>query len=237
MSTKKPAKKQTKRHYDSWERYIRLIHKQVHPDGGISGEAMGTMEALLEDGLRQVVQTSNLLAAKSDRKTLSDRLIHASVQLCVPGELAKHAVIEGTKAVTRYTSGKGGKRATKASRSGLVLSPSRVERSMMKHSSLCRKSETAAIYLAAVLEYLAAEVLELAGNSAKDQKRQRITPRDILMGIRTDEELNKLYVNVVLPGGVIPNIHASLIPLKKKARKRTTKKKSTKKKSKKKSKK
>ena len=71
----------------------------------------------------------------------------------------------------------------------------------------------APVYLAAVLEYLAAEVLELAGNAAKDNKKTRINPRHILLAIRNDEELNKLMANTTIAdGGVLPNINPILLP-------------------------
>jgi hypothetical protein len=71
------------------------------------------------------------------------------------------------------------------------------------------------VYLAAVLEYLSAEILELAGNAARDNKKSRIIPRHLQLAIRNDEELNKILQGVTISqGGVLPNIQAVLLPKK-----------------------
>ncbi|CAE7384594.1 HTA1 [Symbiodinium pilosum] len=88
-------------------------------------------------------------------------------------------------------------------------------RNLLRESGYGRVSQDASIYLTGVMEYVVAEILELAGNSAKEHKKQRIIPRNIQLAIRNDEELNKYMANVTIKsGGVIPNIHTVLMPQK-----------------------
>jgi histone H2A len=109
----------------------------------------------------------------------------------------------GTKAVSR------------SAKAGLQFPVGRVARYIRKQKVASRVGAGAPVYLAAVLEYLSAEVLELAGNAARDNKKTRIVPRHIQLAVRNDEELNKLLGGVTIAaGGVLPNIHAVLLPKK-----------------------
>ena len=115
--------------------------------------------------------------------------------------------------------GKGGKSTSRSAKAGLQFPVGRMARYLRQGGFSKRVGAGAPVYLAAVLEYLTAELLELAGNAAKDNKRSRIIPRHIQLAVRNDEELNKFLGGVtVAQGGVLPNIHAVLLPKKKKGK-------------------
>ncbi|XP_025931304.1 histone H2A [Apteryx mantelli] len=121
----------------------------------------------------------------------------------------------------------GGKARAKAksrsSRAGLQFPVGRVHRLLRKGNYAERVGAGAPVYLAAVLEYLSAEILELAGNAARDNKKTRIIPRHLQLAIRNDEELNKLLGGVTIAqGGVLPNIQAVLLPKKTQSSKKTS---------------
>jgi histone H2A len=110
---------------------------------------------------------------------------------------------------------KSGESQTRSFRAGLQFPVGRVHRHLREGRFSERVGAGAPVYLAAVLEYLAAEILELAGNASRDNKKTRIIPRHIQLAVRNDEELNKLLGDVTIAnGGVLPNIHSVLLPKK-----------------------
>merc|ERR1712071_287481 len=102
----KGEKKSRKKRKESYAIYIYKVLKQVHPDTGISSKAMSIMNSFVNDIFERIVAESSRLAKYNKRSTISSREIQTAVRLLLPGELAKHAVSEGTKAVTKYTSSK-----------------------------------------------------------------------------------------------------------------------------------
>mmetsp|Transcript_8804 Transcript_8804/g.23092 ORF Transcript_8804/g.23092 Transcript_8804/m.23092 type:complete len:128 (+) Transcript_8804:130-513(+) len=105
---------------------------------------------------------------------------------------------------------------SRTKKAGLQFPVGRIHRHLKSGGYADRIGAGAPVYLAAVMEYLTAEVLELAGNAARDNKKTRIIPRHVQLAVRNDEELNKLLSGVTIAaGGVLPNIHAVLMPKKK----------------------
>ncbi len=104
---KKPSdSKRKKKRTETYSTYIYKVLKQVHPDIGISSKAMSIMNSFVNDIFERLAAEASKLATYSKKSTISSREIQTAVRLMLPGELSKHAVSEGTKAVTKYTSSK-----------------------------------------------------------------------------------------------------------------------------------
>jgi histone H2A len=142
---------------------------------------------------------------------MTSRDVQSSIRIIMHGQLVRHAISEATRAVTRYTSSSSGGRS-RSSQAGLQFSISKTENIMRKVGKV-RVGAGAPVYLAAVLEYIAAELLELAGNNASNDGRVRITSGDLRKAITTDEELNNLadtiHLNIV-GGGQNINIRSAI---------------------------
>lgn len=114
---KKPAGKQPRksstitlqrrpRRSESWSSYVYRVLKQVHPDMGITTKGMAIMNSFLNDTFEKIAHEASTLAAMNNKATIGSREMQTSVKLILPGELAKHAVSEGTKAFAKYSEGR-----------------------------------------------------------------------------------------------------------------------------------
>ncbi|KAF8550292.1 histone-fold-containing protein [Imleria badia] len=98
-------KKRRKVRKETYSSYIYKVLKQVHPDTGISNKAMAILNSFVNDIFERIATEASKLAAYSKKSTISSREIQTSVRLILPGELAKHAISEGTKSVTKFSTG------------------------------------------------------------------------------------------------------------------------------------
>ena len=169
----------------------------------------------------------SVMKSTPNKKTLTHKEAQTAVRLTFTGELAKHAVSEGAKAVTKFEASTPAKKApakkaagakatrakakSRTDRAGLMFSVGRVDSALRKiHKH--RVSPSCSVFTAAALEYICAEILELAGNAASDNKSVRITPRYITLAVRSDLELDVLVKSTIGMGGVIPHIAKVLLP-------------------------
>jgi len=177
----------------------------------------------LEVGLRAIPESNSIGAFRSPIVSAYRRKGH----ICISVTTSLYNTSSITLSITTVCKitfnmsgrGKGGKSKSKpksrSSRAGLQFPVGRVHRLLRKGNYAQRVGAGAPVYMAAVLEYLSAEILELAGNAARDNKKSRIIPRHLQLAIRNDEELNKLLSGVTISqGGVLPNIQAVLLPKK-----------------------
>lgn len=98
------TKKRTKARKETYSSYIYKVLKQTHPDTGISQKSMSILNSFVNDIFERIASEASKLAAYNKKSTISAREIQTAVRLILPGELAKHAVSEGTRAVTKYSS-------------------------------------------------------------------------------------------------------------------------------------
>ncbi|XP_073724486.1 uncharacterized protein [Misgurnus anguillicaudatus] len=173
--------------------------------------------------LQLAVRNDEELNKLLGRVTIAQGGVLPNIQaVLLPKKTEKPAKAKKQRTLTTKMSGRGktggkarAKAKTRSSRAGLQFPVGRVHRLLRKGNYGERVGAGAPVYLAAVLEYLTAEILELAGNAARDNKKTRIIPRHLQLAVRNDEELNKLLGGVTIAqGGVLPNIQAVLLPKK-----------------------
>lgn len=212
---KSPSKKTMKEAHSgvtNFSVYIKRILKQSHPDLGLNKNALMELNSYANYISSDFARKSAEIARSAGKRTISTREVQSSVQVMLTNELARHAISEAKKALENFSKNIKQKGSLSA-KAGIVMTVSRMRKFLGAHS--LRVSKGSPIYLAAVVEYLCAEILELSGNSARDDKRMRITARDILKAVQHDDELSNFFsVNglQILGGGVLPNIHTAILP-------------------------
>ena len=208
--------------------YIRKVGKQIHPDSQMSSDFLNQINRIIVRLGEQIAEKAFQLTEKEDRKTIGPREIQSATRLIIPGELTKHAVSEGTKAVTKYGSADRGnkrKRKSNSQKAGLQFSVSRCKQFLKKYNK--KIGSTAPVYLAAVLEYITAELLELSGNVARDNRRSTMKIRDLYIAIQADYDLNDMMHRLnmgITGGGNVVHVNDAVIQAYEKSKKKKIKK-------------
>ncbi|GAI86444.1 unnamed protein product, partial [marine sediment metagenome] len=189
-------KSKKKKQVPEFVTYIYRVLKQVHSELGISNKAMKQLNDVTLDIFEMFATKACYLCRKNRTKTITSREFIAAASLILKPNLAKHAIIEGNKHVEMYNSyetkgrGKGkGKNKyglSRSRRAGLEFSVGKMG-SMLKEGRYAdRVGLSATITLASILEYLVAEILELAGTIAQNQQMTRVTPRHVMLAMKND---------------------------------------------------
>lgn len=179
--------------------YIDKIMKQIDSNITLSTDAKKYLQNILIECIEQFAKYSSDIMNNSRTKTLSSRDIQTATRIFFVGELAKHAVFYGTKAVTKFTSfiPKKNKKVNNAQKSGLIFSPSYIrsilENKLIDYKIDSRISKTAPIYLASVLEYLTIEILDLVSPTSK-----KIDSKDIKAVLKEDDEINRTLCRLLI---------------------------------------
>ena len=200
-----PVERKPKREYDLFDTYVRKL-----TEDGINDELVQTLNNITHALGKELAIKSRLVADSSDKKTVTPDEISGAVKLCLSGYLRKSAHKNGIDAVNLYKHNKKFEtqgRQTGATQSGLVFPPARIRRLFLEKNACGRVSETASVYLAAVLQYVCEEMLETSNKVKKDNsKRKRINVRDLRIAVETDRDLLELVknMNIHFDGGVLP---------------------------------
>nr|XP_050852302.1 uncharacterized protein LOC127064790 [Vespula vulgaris] len=213
-----------------FQRLVREIAQDFKTDLRFQSSAVMALQEASEAYLVGLFEDTNLCAIHAKRVTIMPKDIQLARR--IRGERAvwlqllddaMYCYLVFLPDLKIYKRGKvKGKTKSRSNRAGLQFPVGRIHRLLRKGNYAERVGAGAPVYLAAVMEYLAAEVLELAGNAARDNKKTRIIPRHLQLAIRNDEELNKLLSGVTIAqGGVLPNIQAKMARTKQTARKST----------------
>ena len=217
--TKTIVKKKKTRFFET---YISKVLKHINIKSGITSNSKQQLNSVLCIIARELSKITINLTEVSKKKTLSDKEVSNAVRILCSGDLLNNAIIEGVKSVNKFNS-ENNKGISRQDKAGLIFPPSITEKFLRNFGlSKIMITSSAPVFLAAVLEYFTAEILDLSYRNANENKHVRITIRDLQISISNDHELYTLFnkINLTfLGGGVNPFIHDSLI-LKKPRKKR-----------------
>lgn len=220
-ATLKQPKPRKRMHY--FETYISKVLREVSYENGIKSNAKQQLNSILclicEKISNQVIRLTRM----SKKKTLSVKEIRNAVKITMIGELAENSTIRGDKAIQNFN-GNDSKNTTRQNKADIIFPPSIIEKFLrdFEMSKIMITGESP-IYLAAIMEYLCREILDIASNIAIEYKRKRISIRDLELAVKNDPEINSLFINLdlsFLGGGVVPCIHPLLINKKGKKKKK-----------------
>lgn len=212
MNEQKIIKKK-KSHF--FEIYIIKVLKQICETSEITSNAKQQLNSVLCLIAKHISSLVLNLLQISKKKTISYKEVNNAIKFILNGELLNNSIIEGEKAKENFETNKNESICGRQNKAEILFPPSLTEKFLRKFGfSKVMITSTAPVYLAAVLEYLCFEILDISNTLCKESKRVRINIRDLELAVRCDDELNNLFnkLNInFLGGGVVPFIHSSLM--------------------------
>lgn len=163
--------------------------------------ATEVIQGLVFDLAERIIHVIPSLLEISNRKTVKPCDLQTAVRLLCTRVLAPHAISEGQKTLRWRLENKKG---SQTRRSNLTF-PVPFFKNLLNSTLRTRVSWDAAAYLTAVVEYVGAEILELATNECRNEKLRRVSPRHVLIAIRRDVDFSEMFTGFVLGGGYYPH--------------------------------
>ena len=203
-----------------FEIYISKVLKKISPKSGITSNAKQQLNSVLCIIAKKISTTASRLTQIAKKKTVSVKELSNAIKLVLPPEVAKNALSEGNKAINKFiqetktNNPEKIKNKSRHEKAGIIFPPSITEKFIRNFGfSNILVTKNTPIFLASALEYITSDILTVSTETTKENKRVRITVRDLELSVRTDEELIELFdtCNIhFLGGGVVPFIHESL---------------------------
>jgi len=192
------------------------VLRSISPDLQMDEHAKLTLNEMTHECAVKICGAIGKLMKDSEAITIDSRAIQEATKLILSDEMQNATITAANKAVTKYTSSDNGTKAnpvTKSSRAGLLYPVSRCRHILKECVAGANKriGDAAPVYLAATLQFIMSDVLELAANNVQDTKRIRMGRKDLVAAVKQDEGLNELFSGVFSVYS-LPDIHVSFLP-------------------------
>jgi histone H3/H4 len=218
-----------------FEAYISPLLKEVSPGSGIQEDAKQQLNSALQVIARELTTQTILMTEIGNKRTIFPKEVENAIRLKVPGDLQADAIAGGAQAVEQYREteekekqtkkDKGAKAPSRArqAKAGITVPPSVLDKFLRQfgYSNVLLNGDTA-VFFAGAIERIGVAILSSAAQLATEQKKKRITVRNLKLGVEGDEDLAGLFKSMhlsFLGGGVAPFVHKSLCAKKAKRRK------------------
>ena len=191
--------------------YISRLLSQIHKNLSISSAGKETLNMMLQNVIERILNVAQDITFLGNKMTIGGGEVQIGTDIILPEKLGKNCISEARRSIGKFSSqnqgglsdGNRAKPVTKSSRAGLVIPVTRIGNFMRSKTSGSRQGAGAPIYMAAVIEYLTCELLELSGNVTLNDKSEIISPHHIFLAVSSDDELSELFKGIKIGNGTV----------------------------------